>query len=227
MTAATARIRSGSPSLYPLATMVPPAPNTRRLQTALVQHASLSHMRTDAIMRPMLCELGYPKIPTPFGAGRASLAKQPSMLRPAGPSTYNTRIVQSWDVAATTGNGSDYSICRLIYPALRQKVIALAQEYSAATILIENAGFGLSLIQYIITDKPEWMPYPIGIKPVSTKLERLEAQTAKIEAGHLRIPQEAHWLGLFLNEMLAFPPMRAMTTRSTAFRNSCNGPPST
>ena len=140
--------------------------------------------------------------------------------------TYNTRIVQSWDVAATTGNASDYTVCttwlmcngdfylinvfrdRLIYPALRQKVIALAQEYSAATILIENAGFGLNLIQDLVTDKPGWMPYPIGIKPVSTKLERLEAQTAKIEAGHLRIPVEAHWLGPFLSEMLAFPNAR-------------------
>jgi predicted phage terminase large subunit-like protein len=66
---------------------------------------------------------------------------------------------------------------------------------------------------------------PIGIKPVSIKLERLEAQTAKIEAGHLRIPVEAHWLGPFLSEMLAFPNARHI--RSTAFRNSCNGPPST
>jgi hypothetical protein len=37
------------------------------------------------------------------------------------------------------------------------------------------------------------------------KMQRLEAQTAKIEAGHVRIPEEAHWLGDFLHEVLAFP----------------------
>jgi predicted phage terminase large subunit-like protein len=142
------------------------------------------------------------------------------------PRTYNSRIVQSWDVAATTGSGSDYSVCttwlicggnfyllhvfreRLTYPPLRCKVIELAQEHRTETILIEDAGFGLNLIQDLYTDKPAWMPNPIGIKPVSTKLDRFEAQTAKIEAGHLRIPNEAHWLGAFLNEMLAFPNAR-------------------
>jgi predicted phage terminase large subunit-like protein len=142
------------------------------------------------------------------------------------PQAYNTRLVQSWDVAATTGNGSDYSVCttwlvykgdfflihvfreRLTYPALRRKVIELAQEYRAQTILIENAGFGLNLIQDLYTDKPDWLPNPIGIKPLGTKIDRLEAQTAKIEAGHLRIPNEAHWLGAFLHEMLAFPNAR-------------------
>jgi predicted phage terminase large subunit-like protein len=139
------------------------------------------------------------------------------------PRAYNTRLVQSWDVAATTGNSSDYSVCttwlvcngdfylinvfreRLAYPALRRKIIELAKEYGAETILIEDAGFGLNLLQDLSTEKPDWLPHPLGIKPLSTKLERLEAQTAKIEAGHLRIPKEAHWLGAFLHEMLAFP----------------------
>ena len=86
--------------------------------------------------------------------------------------TYNMRMVQSWDVAATTGGGSDYSVCitalvgnsdyylinvfcaRLAYPDLRRKVIALAGEYHADTILIEDAGFGLSLKQDLLNKNP-------------------------------------------------------------------------
>jgi len=136
---------------------------------------------------------------------------------------YNMRLVQSWDVAATTGSSSDYSVCitalvakgdyylvnvfraRLAYPDLRRKVIALAEEYHADTLLIEDAGFGLSLTQDLINDKPASLPYPTGRKPSGNRMQRLEAQTAKIEAGHVRIPQEASWLGDFLYEVLAFP----------------------
>jgi predicted phage terminase large subunit-like protein len=156
------------------------------------------------------------------------------------PRAYNTRLVQSWDVAATSGNSSDYSVCttwlvcngdfyvinvfreRLTYPALRRKLIELAKEYDAQTILIEDAGFGLNLLQDLSTEKPDWLPHPLGIKPLSTKLERLEAQTAKIEAGHLRIPKEAHWLGAFLHEMLAFPNARHDDQVDTS-RSFCNG----
>ena len=57
----------------------------------------------------------------------------------------------------------------------------------------------------LLIEKPAWLPYPIGVKPEGNKMQRLEAQTAKIEAGHVRIPQEAHWLGAFLHEVLALP----------------------
>ena len=57
----------------------------------------------------------------------------------------------------------------------------------------------------LLIEKPAWLPYPIGVKPEGNKMQRLEAQTAKIEAGHVRIPQEAHWLGAFLHEVVALP----------------------
>ena len=53
-------------------------------------------------------------------------------------------------------------------------------------------------------------------------MQRLEAQTAKIEAGHVRIPQEAHWLGAFLHEVLAFPNGRH-DDQVTRCRSSWNG----
>ena len=137
---------------------------------------------------------------------------------------YNMRLVQSWDVAATTGSGSDYSACitalvgngdyyivnvfraLLVYPDLRRKVIALAEEYQADTLLIEDAGFGLSLKQDLINDKPAWLPYPIGMKPNGSKMQRLEAQTAKIEKRGMCASRKRR-LGSAssLYEVLAFP----------------------
>ena len=52
---------------------------------------------------------------------------------------------------------------------------------------------------------PPHITQPIGIKPLGTKADRLVAQTAKIEAGHVLLPKEAPWLSDFLNEVLAFP----------------------
>ena len=82
---------------------------------------------------------------------------------PAGP--WETQIVQSWDVAMMTSGRNDYSACstwlvhkndaylvhvyrdRLEYPDLRRKVIGLAAEHRATTVLIEDAGPGMNLLQ--------------------------------------------------------------------------------
>jgi len=48
-------------------------------------------------------------------------------------------------------------------------------------------------------------PNPIGITPDGDKLVRMEAQTPRIEAGHVLLPKEAPWLGVFLEELLGFP----------------------
>jgi predicted phage terminase large subunit-like protein len=140
---------------------------------------------------------------------------------PAVPST--TRIVQSWDVAMMTSGRNDYSVCstwlvhkkdaylvdvyrgRLEYPELRRKVIALAAEHRATTILIEDAGPGMNLLQDLRTSMPGRMTRPIGVKPEGSKVDRMEAQSAKIEAGHVHLPKSASWLGGFLTELLSFP----------------------
>ena len=133
------------------------------------------------------------------------------------------RIVQSWDVAGSLGPRSDYSVCttwavrrkdfflldvwrgRLEYPDLKRKVIALQQRHGAATVLIEKAGLGLSLVQDLAADSPAGFPNPIRIAPVADKLTRMEAESARIEAGHVLLPVEASWLDTFLAELLAFP----------------------
>ena len=139
------------------------------------------------------------------------------------PPTYPTMIVQSWDVAMQTGETNDYSVCttwradrddvyllhvsrsRLEYPELRRKVIVLAQEHACDRVLIEDAGPGMNLLQDLRHSPPSGTLRPIGVRPEGGKLERMAAQTAKIEAGHVHLPENAPWLGEFLSELLAFP----------------------
>jgi predicted phage terminase large subunit-like protein len=139
---------------------------------------------------------------------------------PAGPSD---RTVQSWDVAMMTGETNDYSVCttwrmvgpdfylidvfraRLTYPDLRRKIASLTARHAAETVLIEDAGPGTALLQDLQRDTPQTMPRPIGRKPEGSKADRMVAQSAKIEAGHVHVPKEAEWLASFLLELLAFP----------------------
>jgi len=133
------------------------------------------------------------------------------------------RIVQSWDVAMTTGNASSFSVCttwriagpnfylidvfraRLSYPELRRKVACLAQRYRDPIVLIEKEGLGLALLQDLREDLPPGVTRPIGIKAEGSKKERMEAQTAKVEAGQVHLARYADWLDSFLLELLAFP----------------------
>ena len=133
------------------------------------------------------------------------------------------RIVQSWDVAMMTGENNNYSVCttwcmiksdyylidvfrgQLQYPDLRRKVRNLAATHGAVTILIENAGPGMALLQDLWRDLPQGMPRPLGRKPEGSKADRMVAQSSKIEAGHVFLPKEVEWLATFLHELLAFP----------------------
>lgn len=136
------------------------------------------------------------------------------------------RVVQSWDIAMMTGDANDYSVCttwrmeksdyylidvfrdQLQYPDLRRKIATLAATKGARTILIENAGPGMALLQDLWRDLPQGMIRPIGQKPQGSKIDRMVAQSAKIEAGHVLLPREADWLDTFLYEILGFPRAR-------------------
>jgi predicted phage terminase large subunit-like protein len=122
-----------------------------------------------------------------------------------------------------TGARNDYSVCttwrlfgadaylldvyrdRVEYPDLRRKLIDLAAQHGAETILIEEAGRGLNLLQDLRASALQGLNRPIGIKPEGSKVDRMAAQSAKIEAGHLHLPRTASWLAEFLNELLSFP----------------------
>ena len=142
------------------------------------------------------------------------------------PRPPHPRIVQSWDVAMMTGDSNDYSVCttwqivkrdyylidvfreRLQYPDLRRKVAALAAQHAARTILIEDVGPGMAILQDLRHELPPGMPRPIGQKPKGSKADRMVAQSAKIEAGHFYLPRQAAWLDSFMLELLAFPSGR-------------------
>jgi predicted phage terminase large subunit-like protein len=88
---------------------------------------------------------------------------------------------------------------------VRRKVVAMAADHGATTILIEDAALGMNLLQDLRANLPSGMTGPIGIKPEGSKVDRMAAQSAKIEAGHVHLPKNAPWLGDFLNELLSFP----------------------
>lgn len=164
----------------------------------------------------------YQQRPTPIEGNLIRRAWFPTYDNPPTGSSP-IRIVQSWDVAMMTGDHNDYSVCttwlihnsdaylthvyrnRLEYPDLRRKVIGLAAERRATTILIEDAGPGMNLLQDLRADLPQGMTRPIGVKPEGSKVDRMAAQSAKIEAGHVHLPNSAPWLGEFLGELLSFP----------------------
>jgi len=132
-------------------------------------------------------------------------------------------IVQSWDTAMMTGDSNDYSVCTtwqiskqdyyLLHvwrgkqqnPDLRRTMAALAARFTASTILMENAGCGMAMLQELQRAPPDRMPRPIGIKPEGSKADRMVAQSFKIEAGQVHLPREAEWLDTYLLELLAFP----------------------
>ena len=138
------------------------------------------------------------------------------------PQDPDKRIVQSWDIAMMTGNTNDYSVCttwqmikrtttcrrfRAVsnIPISDARWPTLLTRHHAKTILIEDAGPGMALLQDLRRDLPHGMVRPIGRKPEGSKVDRMVAQSAKIEAGHVYFPRDADWLDTFLLELLAFP----------------------
>ncbi len=164
----------------------------------------------------------------PFFWGGSNLVKRDwirffEQIPDRGP---GTRIVQSWDVASTTGENSDWSVCttwaiqkrqyylidvwrdRLEYPQLKRKLIDLAHHHKPSSILIEKAGPGQHLVQEFRANPEPGVPVPIGITPEGDKVVRMEAQCARFEAGQVCLLKDAPWLGDFMHEILAFPNAR-------------------
>ena len=136
------------------------------------------------------------------------------------------RIVISWDTAMSSKELSSYSACvvlqvkgetayvrdvirnRLEYPDLKRKVIEVHRQWrnscNRCELVIENKGSGMSLIQDL---KREGI-HPIPVDPEGEKIMRMNAQTARIEAGSVLLPRRAPWLDEFRHELLAFPAGR-------------------
>ncbi len=134
------------------------------------------------------------------------------------------QIVQSWDIAATLSDRSDYSVCttwlrkernyyllhvwrgRLEYPMLKPRIVALAVEHHCNVLLIENVGAGQHLVQELRGYPVPGVPIPHGIRPESDKLTRMATvAAARFEAGQVFFPKDAPWLADLEHELLSFP----------------------
>ena len=89
------------------------------------------------------------------------------------------KIVQSWDIATTTDERNDWSVCttwaikqkkfylldvwraRVEFPVLRRKIIDHALSYQVQTVLIEKAGPGLQLVQELRDDQTPGLRIPM------------------------------------------------------------------
>lgn len=129
-------------------------------------------------------------------------------------------IVQSWDTASSPGGQNDYSVCttwaikekryfllhvfreRLDFPSLLTKTRTHARNSGASVVLIEDAASGKQLLQTLRANSN----VPVkSMKPDKDKLTRVAAVSSFIEFGRVYLPEDAPWLGTFLNELLAFP----------------------
>ena len=140
--------------------------------------------------------------------------------------TEGGEIVQSWDTGIKTGDGNSFSVCitasvrrreirvldiwrgRVEFPELSKKAVELARLHGARTLLVEDRASGEQLIQTIRSEEPAGVPFPIPCRPETDKLSRAEGVSSMVEAGQLFLPPEAHWLGEFKSELLAFPSGR-------------------
>ena len=136
--------------------------------------------------------------------------------------TADDRIVQSWDTASKAEEINDFSVCttwrisgndyylidvlreKLKYPDLKRRIIDHARRFGANSIIIEDKGSGIALIQELQRETAD-VPHPIAFTPEADKVTRMHAQSAKIEAGHVHLPQRAEWLEDLRLELLQFP----------------------
>ncbi len=128
-------------------------------------------------------------------------------------------VVQSWDTAAVPGESNDYSVCTTwgiigqhvdlldvyreqhLYPELVAAALKLRKKWTPDLIVIEKAVTGLSLKPDLVrrgASEAFWL------SPEKGKVERMIAQSSKVEEGQVRIPRDAHWLEGFRAEVAAF-----------------------
>jgi predicted phage terminase large subunit-like protein len=91
---------------------------------------------------------------------------------------------------------------RLEYPALKRAVREQQSLFDANVVLIEDKASGTQLIQELIADGCHGVT---RYQPTTDTVMRLHAQTALIENGFVRIPEEAPWLAEYLHELTVFP----------------------
>ena len=147
----------------------------------------------------------YQQSPAPLGGGLVKAEWFKRYRKDELPERFD-HIVQSWDTANKATELSDFSVCttwgakgkelfllgvfrrRLEYPALKRAVCEQQSLFDAKVVLIEDKASGTQLIQELIVDGCHGVT---RYQPMTDKVMRLHAQTALIENGFVRIPEEA------------------------------------
>lgn len=140
----------------------------------------------------------------------------------APPDAREMVIYQSWDTASKPDEHCDFSVCttwgvlgddlylldvdrrRMDFPELKRRVIKLARHWEPRSIIIEDKGSGTALIQQLRAEHNR-ITRPTGFLPKEDKVTRLHAQSARIEAGHVWLPDNAPWLEDLRIELSSFP----------------------
>lgn len=135
------------------------------------------------------------------------------------PQVIDKTYIQSWDVAAKSGDNNDYSVCvtaaiynnsvyiidisryKLDFTDLLAEIKRMRQIYYAQRIVIEDIGIGTSLIDYLRKDNLFVIPYT----PTISKADRAAAKTYLIRSDKVYLPQKADWLTDFKEELQTFP----------------------
>ena len=195
-----------------------------RRRTGEVLHSEREPLATLSATRQTIGEYNfasqYQQNPAPLGGAMVKT----NWLRFYGPDERPDRfssIVQSWDTANKANELNDFSVCttwgvfrknfylldvfrrRLNYPDLRRKVIDLAAQQNATSIVIEDKASGTQLIQDLRTEVHGLRPY--DPPPGTDKIMRLHAQTAAFANGFVFLPRQASWLADYIAEITSFP----------------------
>ena len=173
--------------------------------------------RNRAVMGSMAFEAQYQQNPLPIDGNIIKRAWLRHYNVP--PDTFEF-IVASWDTATTIEENADYSVGtvwglkqgafyllevlrgRFEAPDLRRLIVEVELRWQADISIIEKANIGHALVQDL---RRTTTIRPLLITPRFDKTSRLVAQSAKFEAGQVVLPLDAPWLGIYLNELLAFP----------------------
>lgn len=83
-----------------------------------------------------------------------------------------------------------------------RKVRELAELYRATDVLIEHCASGIQLAQQLREDGFVKIQ---AVQPEGSKFELLSACSARIEAGKVWVPNQAHWLEPLRHELTFFP----------------------
>lgn len=131
------------------------------------------------------------------------------------------KVIQVWDTALVDSDTANYSVGltfavsgkrlylidifrrQMPYHELEKAVVAYRDKHKASLVAVEEAGTGIILKQNLRTLKGhDWL---VGVPAKHSKMERIAAQTPKLERGRVYLPRELSGLDIFLHEVGEFP----------------------